>query len=65
VPTWDFAAVQIYGRLRLLHRSDPTTSTFLSKQIRDLTVQQETSASHGEPWKVDDAPEKYVELLKN
>lgn len=66
VPTWNYAAVQVYGKLRLYHQSDSTTSDFLSKQINDLTVQQERLAGReqGEAWHVSDAPENYTEMLK-
>lgn len=41
VPTWNYAAVQVYGRLRVHHslRPDATEATgaFLSKQLDDLT----------------------------
>lgn len=65
VPTWDYAAVQVYGRLRVHPASTPTGSTFLQNQIQDLTKQQEAAAGHGEKaWKVGDAPERYIDLLK-
>ncbi|CAD6573474.1 MAG: hypothetical protein TREMPRED_000834 [Tremellales sp. Tagirdzhanova-0007] len=64
VPTWDYAAVQVYGRCRLHHSPTPLTSTFLSKQLNDLTIQQERLAGHDKPWAVADAPEDYVEGRK-
>lgn len=60
VPTWNYAAVQAYGKLRLFFENDETTNDFLMKQVDDLTVQQEEKTK---PWKVSDAPEKYVTLL--
>ena len=66
VPTWDYAAVQVYGKLKLYHHNDSTTSSFLTKQITDLTIQQERMAGHDDhtSWKVEDAPKNYTELLK-
>ncbi|RSH86145.1 uncharacterized protein EHS24_004376 [Apiotrichum porosum] len=64
VPTWDYAAVQVYGKLRVYSTGDETTA-FLGKQVNDLTDQNERAAGHVEnPWKVSDAPTKYTDLLK-
>ncbi|KAM0810370.1 hypothetical protein AB5N19_10719 [Seiridium cardinale] len=71
VPTWDYAAVQAYGRATIFHESkSEESSNFLSKQIDDLSFHMEKhiSGHTGEgdrpkPWLVSDAPEKYVELL--
>ncbi|KAI0780371.1 putative FMN-binding domain-containing protein, partial [Trametes elegans] len=66
VPTWDYAAVQVYGKATV-HcdaRAD-ATSAFLSKQITDLSAHAETEImGHERPWQVADAPDSYVELLK-
>ncbi|KAJ5766313.1 FMN-binding domain-containing protein [Penicillium nucicola] len=71
VPTWNYSAVQVYGKLSLYYDSKtPEAGKFLSQQIQDLSQHTETSImgySGGErpqPWKVGDAPEKYVELLQ-
>lgn len=72
VPTWNYAAVQVYGRLRLYHASkSAATDAFLSKQVVDLSEMSERSqmgytGSDGapKPWSVDEAPESYVRLLK-
>ena len=84
VPTWNYAAVQVYGRLRVHHSLKPdateATGAFLSKQLDDLTDQNEQRrfrkegavtevegcVGEGEKkgWKVSDAPSSYVELLK-
>lgn len=57
--------MQLSGRLRLYHSTaSPTTSTYLSTQIHDLSVQQERLANPTSPWQVDEAPEKYVDYLK-
>ncbi|KAI1276582.1 transcriptional regulator PAI 2-type [Xylaria sp. FL0933] len=72
VPTWNYAAVQAYGRAKIYwdHKSDESKA-FLSKQISDLSEHAETSvmgytgaAGKQGPWKVSDAPERFVELLQ-
>ncbi|KAI8313426.1 hypothetical protein K4K61_008089 [Colletotrichum sp. SAR11_59] len=72
VPTWNYAAVQAYGRATIHFDSkSDTASSFLSKQIDDLSRHTETSVmdytGKGDrpgPWKVADAPERYIELMK-
>ncbi|WVF68311.1 hypothetical protein IAT40_003076 [Kwoniella sp. CBS 6097] len=71
VPTWDYAAVQVYGKARIYHRSaDPQTSSFLQKQVEELSEQNERQnldkqgKTSERTWKVSDAPSKYVDLLK-
>lgn len=64
VPTWSYAAVQVYGKIKVYGQNDEAAGEFLSKQIRDLTTQQETTAGHDKPWVVEDAPERYVALLQ-
>ncbi|KAF2844707.1 hypothetical protein T440DRAFT_559443 [Plenodomus tracheiphilus IPT5] len=68
VPTWNYAAVQVYGRATIYYNTkDPATSTFLDKQIRDLSQQSETKImgfKDEEAWQVDDAPKSYIELLR-
>lgn len=66
VPTWNYAAAQAYGKVRLFcdSKSEQTT-TFLQKQLEDLTNQSETSImKYDSPWRVSDAPVSYVDLLK-
>ncbi|TDZ61713.1 Uncharacterized protein CTRI78_v004130 [Colletotrichum trifolii] len=72
VPTWNYAAVQAYGRARIFYDAkSPETQGFLGRQIDDLSRHGETSIMGytGEggrpgPWKVSDAPERYIELSK-
>ncbi|EXK76870.1 transcriptional regulator [Fusarium oxysporum f. sp. raphani 54005] len=72
VPTWNYAAVQAYGRATIYHDSKcETSSKFLSKQLDDLSEHTETSIMNytgkGDrpgPWKMSDAPERYIELMK-
>jgi transcriptional regulator len=54
VPTWNYAAVHVWGRPEV--RQD---ASWLRRQLDALTGQQERHFP--EPWKVSDAPEPYVE----
>jgi len=58
VPTWNFAVVHAYGVLRIV--DDPT---WLRRQLEALTKQQEQKFT--KPWAVDDAPEKYIQVLSS
>ncbi|KAF2684546.1 hypothetical protein K458DRAFT_418114 [Lentithecium fluviatile CBS 122367] len=67
VPTWNYSAVQVYGRATIFHDTKATaTGAFLDQQIRDLSMQSEVDIMgyKDRPWQVDDAPSSYVELLK-
>ena len=71
VPTWNYSAVQVYGKATIFYDShNEETSSYLQKQISDLTNQSEETIMHhtgGEnrsAWEVSDAPVSYVELLK-
>lgn len=70
VPTWNYAAAQVYGKARIYYENNEETSSFLGKAISDLTDHNErntmgcTGGERPSQWKVSDAPEKYVELLK-
>ncbi|KAJ4252012.1 hypothetical protein NW762_011313 [Fusarium torreyae] len=72
VPTWNYAAVQAYGTIKVYHDSkSEESSQFLSRQIDDLSQHTETSVmdytGKGDrpgPWKVSDAPERYIEIMK-
>ncbi|KAI9931719.1 hypothetical protein ASPWEDRAFT_37419 [Aspergillus wentii DTO 134E9] len=71
VPTWNYSAVQVYGKLSLYYDSrTPEAGSFLAKQMHDLSEQCErgimgfTGGERPPPWKVADAPEKYIELMK-
>jgi transcriptional regulator len=72
VPTWNYAAAQAYGKAKIYFDSkSPETSAFLSQQIRALSQHAEETimgydSKEGRTgaWKVDDAPEKYIELLQ-
>ncbi|WWC95634.1 hypothetical protein V866_002499 [Kwoniella sp. B9012] len=71
VPTWDYAAVQVYGKARIYYKNNEETSTFLQKQVEDLSqlnelqhIQKKGKNDGEKPWKVSDAPSRYVDLLK-
>jgi transcriptional regulator len=64
VPTWNYAAVQVYGRARIYYEQDDATASFLQTQVEDLSRLQEELAGHERPWEVADAPTSYVDALK-
>ncbi|KAJ9662795.1 hypothetical protein H2198_001246 [Neophaeococcomyces mojaviensis] len=72
VPTWNYAAVQAYGRARIYHKSNSDeTTAFLSAQISDLSQYAESSimgytGDNNRPgaWSVSDAPDRYIHLLQ-
>lgn len=72
VPTWNYAAAQVYGKATIYYDSSaPETLEYLSQQIHDLSQMCETGQMgyDGEegragPWSVADAPEKYIEIMK-
>lgn len=68
VPTWNYSAVQAYGKIRLYSDSSSkskTTSGFLQKQVEELSQFAEAGIMGFEkPWKVADAPDSFVQLLK-
>lgn len=72
VPTWDYAAVQVYGRARIFHDSkSEEKSDFLQEQTSALSYQSETKimgytgvGGAQADWKLSDAPDKYLEFMK-
>lgn len=71
VPTWNYSAVQVYGKLSLYYDSKtPEAGSFIAQQIHDLSSHTEksvmgyTGGDKPEAWTVDEAPERYVDLLK-
>lgn len=72
VPTWDYAAAQVYGKARVYYDSKAeATAEFLNTQMADLTRQSEEgimgyTGKEGRPapWEVTDAPERHVEMLR-
>ncbi|MEJ6783221.1 FMN-binding negative transcriptional regulator [Aminobacter sp. Piv2-1] len=53
VPTWNYAIVQVRGRVRVMDDKD-----WLAGQIAELTATHE--GGRAEPWQVSDAPDAYV-----
>jgi transcriptional regulator len=56
VPTWNYAAVHVYGRPEVMQDKD-----WLRRHVGELTAQQETSEAR--PWALSDAPESYIEVM--
>lgn len=70
VPTWDYEAVEVYGKAKVYFDTKSASfGAFLTTQLHDLSEHMETSVmGYGKqnsvpPWKVSDAPERYIELL--
>jgi transcriptional regulator len=64
VPTWNYAAVQCYGKITV--HSSTSGAGFLKEQLRDLSAlceQGQMGYGDEEAWKVEEAPESYVGLL--
>jgi transcriptional regulator len=53
VPTWNYAAVHVWGQPRVIEDQE-----WLRRQITDLTASRESSRAS--PWAVDDAPPEFV-----
>ncbi len=56
VPTWNYSAVHVYGRLRAIDDRD-----WLRDFVGELTEAHE--AGRATPWKVADAPADYLEIM--
>ncbi len=56
VPTWNYAAVHVYGTLRAIEDTD-----WLLDHLRALTDRHETIVR--QPWSVDDAPPEFIANL--
>jgi len=56
VPTWNYIAVHVSGRARIIEDEQ----AFL-RHLKDLTARNESSFT--EPWAVDDAPPEYIANL--
>jgi len=66
VPTWNYAAAQAYGVATFFLDSKVVeTDEFLAKQVSDLSEFAEGRVmGYERTWKVTDAPEKFVGLLR-
>ena len=56
VPTWNYSAVHVYGALTAVQDRD-----WLHRLVGELTDHHE--APRNEPWKVEDAPADYIEVM--
>jgi len=56
VPTWNYAAVHVYGSLRVID-----DAAWIRNQLEQLTMQHE--ATFPEPWAVSDAPHDFTDKL--
>lgn len=54
VPTWNYAIVQVRGKVRIIEDTD-----WLAAQIAELTASHEVGRA--EPWKVTDAPDAFIQ----
>lgn len=71
VPTWNYSAVQAYGKIKVYCDSKaPETGAFLQRQVEDLSRHAErdimgyTGGEKPTDWRIDEAPVSYVELKK-
>ncbi|KAH7260529.1 hypothetical protein MRS44_009156 [Fusarium solani] len=71
VPTWNYAAVQVYGRAKVFYDTKAEeTGQFLTKQIGDLSHHAETQVmgftggDNPVDWKLTDAPDRFIQLLQ-
>ena len=58
VPTWNYADVHAYGRVRLVEDQD-----WLRRLLRRLTARHE--AGNPAPWRIADLPEPYLQRMLN
>jgi transcriptional regulator len=56
VPTWNYAAVHVYGRPEVMTEAD-----WLHRHVAELTAQQERNEA--KPWALSDAPKTYVDAM--
>lgn len=56
VPTWNYEAVHVYGRLRAI--DDPK---WIRTLLRDLTARHE--AARPAPWALEDAPDDFIDAM--
>ncbi|OJZ91253.1 hypothetical protein ASPFODRAFT_125686 [Aspergillus luchuensis CBS 106.47] len=72
VPTWNYSAVQAYGKATVYFDRGVESTEYLSRQISDLSQHAESSLmgytggdEKPSPWKVSDAPARYIEIMQN
>ncbi|KAL0574561.1 hypothetical protein V5O48_007398 [Marasmius crinis-equi] len=70
VPTWNYAAVQAYGKLKVYYDAKvQSTDDYLTNHVSELSQFGEVEVmGHGKDgmrvWEVDDAPKPYIEVMK-
>jgi transcriptional regulator len=70
MPTWDYSAVQAYGKGTVFFELGSESTEYLSRQINDLSHHAKTFVMgyNGEdkpdPWKFSDALDRYIALLQ-
>ena len=73
VPTWNYAAVQVYGKATIYHESASPSTSVVPADADPGPEPDVRDGNHGlhrqrrqrkGAWQVSDAPERYVELLK-
>lgn len=70
VPTWNYTAVQAYGKATVFFDKSEESTSYLSKQIADLSSHAEgslmgyTGGDKKAPWKVSDAPDPYIAIMQ-
>lgn len=71
VPTWNYSAVQAYGKISVYCNSkSEETGAFLQSQLEALSHHAETSimgytgGNNKTPWSVSEAPVPYIEIMK-
>ncbi|GAB1210168.1 hypothetical protein APSETT445_008958 [Aspergillus pseudonomiae] len=67
-PTWNYSTVQVYGTAAVyFDPEEQATGAFLDAQLRDLSAHCEGQVmgfEGEEAWRVDEAPEGYLRVLK-
>jgi transcriptional regulator len=58
VPTWNYMAVHVHGKARVI--DDPA---WMRGFLAGLTSRHEAGAGMAQPWRIDDAPEDYIDKL--
>ncbi|GMM57910.1 hypothetical protein DAKH74_045260 [Maudiozyma humilis] len=63
VPTWDFAAVHVYGEAKIINDKEWLVDMIsrLTDQEEGKRPEDEDAGAPGKRWKVSDAPAKYIE----
>ncbi|KAF4549838.1 Hypothetical protein D9617_20g028940 [Elsinoe fawcettii] len=65
VPTWDYEAVQVYGKAHVyVDGKSEKSKSFLASHLDHLSEHMEMNVmKYQTPWKVADAPKPYIDIL--